>query len=151
MPTKTGAESSKRSVRVRWLGGYRTETDIHGVHLLLGDETPRYGGEDTGPMPTEMLLVAVGTCMCLSVVHLAHKRHISVGRVTLETSAKKDDKAFRFRSIQVVVYADLPQEQLEPLVNLARRYCFVSNTLAEGCPVDVSVQSIVSVEQSNDE
>lgn len=137
---------------MRWLGGYRTETDIRGVHLLLGDETPRYGGEDTGPMPTEMLLVAVGTCMCLSVVHLAHKRRISVGNVILETSAKKDDKAFRFRSIRVVVYADLPQDQLEPLVNLARRYCFVSNTLAEGCPVDVTSQSIVSaVEQSDDE
>ncbi len=136
---------------MRWLGGYRTEADIRGVHLLPGDETPQYGGQDAGPMPTEMLLVAVGTCMCLSVVHLAHKRRIAVGKVTLETSAKKDDKAFRFRSIQVVVYADLPQDQLEPLVNLARRYCFVSNTLAEGCPVDVSAQSIVSVEQPDDE
>lgn len=98
---------------MRWLGGYRTEADIRGVHLLPGDETPQYGGQDAGPMPTEMLLVAVGTCMCLSVVHLAHKRRIAVGKVTLETSAKKDDKAFRFRSIQVVVYADLPQDQLD--------------------------------------
>ncbi len=146
MPTKTGAEKSKRSVRVRWLGGYRTETDIRGVHHLPGDEMPQYGGEDTGPMPTELLLMAVGTCMCLSVVHLAHKRRISVGEVTLETFAKKDDKAFRFRSIHVVVYADLPQDQLEPLVDLAKRYCFVSNTLIEGCPVDVAAQSTLAVE-----
>lgn len=102
-------------------------------------------------MPTEMLLAAVGTCMCLAVVHIAHKRHVSVGKVILETSARKDDKDFRFKSIQVIVHADLPQGKLEPLVNLARRYCFVSNTLAEGCPVDVTAQSTISVEQSNDE
>ncbi len=136
---------------MRWLGGYRTETDIRGVHLFPGDETPEYGGEDTGPMPTEMLLMAVGTCMCLAVVHIARKRHVSLGKVSVETSAKKDDKAFRFESIQMVVHADLPQDQLEALVNLAHRYCFVSNTLAEGCPVDVAAQSTLVVEQSNDE
>jgi hypothetical protein len=131
MATKTRAEQSKRTVRVRWLGGYRTETDIRSVHLLPGDEMPQYGGE--------------------AVVHIAHKRHVSVGKVILETSARKDDKDFRFKSIQVIVHADLPQGKLEPLVNLARRYCFVSNTLAEGCPVDVTAQSTISVEQSNDE
>lgn len=135
---------------MRWLGGYRTETNIRDVHYLLGDETPQYGGEDTGPMPTEMLLMAVGTCMCLAVVHIARKRHVSLGKVSVETAAMKDEKAFRFRSIQMVVHADLPQGQLDPLVNLAYRYCFVSNTLTQGCSVDVAAQSTLSVEQSDD-
>jgi uncharacterized OsmC-like protein len=91
-------------VKVNWLGDYRTEIEVRGIHHLQGDEAPEYGGQDTGPMPTDYLLVAVGTCM--------------------------------------LIQADLPPDQLEPLVEQARRVCFVSNTLAAACPVSVVAETI---------
>jgi putative redox protein len=130
------------SLHVRWLGDYRTEMDIRGVHRLQGDETPQYGGQDTGPMPGELLLAAVGSCMCLAVAHLAKKRRIALGTLTLEATAKKDENAFRIKSIHLTIQADLPQDKLEPLVERARGYCFISNTLAKSCPVLVAAESI---------
>ena len=133
--------NNQRRVSVRWLGGYRTHIDVRGVHQMQGDETPEYGGEDTGPMPTELLLAAVGTCMCLAVAHVARKRRIAIGQRSLDVGAEKDMQAFRFRDIYLTIRADLPQAQLDPLVEQARHYCFVSNTLVAGCTMHCTAES----------
>lgn len=137
-------------VKVRWLGDYRTEIDIRRLHHLQGDEAPEYGGQDTGPMPTDLLLAAVASCMCLAVAHVARKRRMTLGTIKVDASAEKHAQEFRFGSIELFIQADLPPDQLEPLVELARRYCFVSNTLIEGCPVSVTAHSLASAEQTHD-
>jgi putative redox protein len=138
--------NSKRRVSVQWLGGYRTHIDVRGVHQMQGDETPEYGGEDSGPMPTELLLAAVGSCMCLAVAHVAKKRRITIGQLSLDVGAEKDMQAFRFSDIYLTIRADLPQDQLDQLVEQARRYCFVSNTLADGCDMHYTAESMMKIE-----
>ena len=133
---------SKRRVNVEWLGGYRTRIDVRGVHQIEGDETPEYGGEDTGPMPTELLLAALGSCMCLAVAHIARKRHIGIARIDVDVGAEKDMQAFRFSEIAMTVRADLPQDQLDALFEQAKRYCFVSNTLIASCRIHYTVESL---------
>jgi len=134
--------NNKRRVNVEWLGGYRTHIDVRGIHQMQGDETPEYGGEDSGPMPTELLLSAVGTCMCLAIAHVARKRRIAITHLSLGVDAEKDMQEFRFRDIYLTIRADLPQDQLDPLVEQARRYCFVSNTLIGGCEIHFTAESI---------
>ncbi len=109
---------------------------------MYGDETPEYGGEDLGPMPTELLLAAIGTCMCLAIAHVARKRDIAINQLSLEVGAEKDLHAFRFQDIFLTIRADLPQGELDKLVNHARGYCFVSNTLAKGCEIHYAAESI---------
>jgi putative redox protein len=135
---------SERRVSVEWRGGYRTLIDVRGVHHLQGDETPQYGGEDTGPMPTELLLAALGSCICLAVAHVARKRRIEIGRIAAEVAAEKDMQAFRFGEIALTIRADLPQEQLDPLFEQAKRYCFVSNTLLQSCQIHYTVESLAA-------
>ena len=141
--------TNKRRVSVEWLGGYRTHVDVRGVHQMYGDETPQYGGEDSGPMPTELLLAAVGSCMCLAVAHVARKRGIPITRLALDVGAEKDMQAFRFHDIFLTVRADLPQDELEKLVHHARGYCFVSNTLIKGCEIHYTAESISTVAASD--
>src|SRR5262245_27472282 len=95
--------NSQRRVSIQWLGGYRTHIDVRGIHQMQGDEMPEYGGEDTGPMPTELLLAALGTCMCLAVAHVARKRRIAIDRLSLDVGAEKDMQAFRFRDIYLTI------------------------------------------------
>ena len=139
--------NSKRRVSVQWMGGYRTQINVRDVHLMRGDETPEYGGEDTGPMPTELLLAALGTCMCLAVAHVARKRRIEITQLSLDIGAEKDMQAFRFREISLTVRADLPQDKLDPLIEQARHYCFVSNTLIAGCAIHYTAESITAQEE----
>jgi uncharacterized OsmC-like protein len=129
-------------VKINWLRDYQTEIEVRGLHHLKGDEAPEYGGEDTGPMPTDYLLVAVGTCMCLAVAHVAKKRRLTLSQLKVGVSAHKHEQEFRFDSIDLLIQADLPPDQLQPLIEQARRVCFVSNTIAAACPVSVVGESI---------
>lgn len=129
-------------VKINWLRDYQTEIEVRGLHHLKGDEAPEYGGEDTGPMPTDYLLVAVGTCMCLAVAHVAKKRRLPLGQLKVGVSARKHEKEFRFDSIDLLVQADLPPEQLQPLIEQARRVCFVSNTITAACPINMVAETI---------
>ena len=135
-----------RHVHVRWLGEYRTDISIRGVHHVKGDETPRYGGDDTGPMPTEFLLAAVASCMCLAVYHIARKQRIQLNELEVGAWADKDMQAFRFNEINLLVQADLPAERLAKLVERAREYCFVSNTIIQGCPINVTTKSTANAD-----
>ena len=137
---------NNRRISVEWLGGYRTQIDVRGVHHIQGDETPQYGGEDSGPMPTELLLAGLGSCMCLAVAHVARKRRIAIARISVGVNAEKDMQAFRFSDISVTVRADLPPDQLDPLFEQAKRYCFVSNTLIAGCQIHYSVESFTETD-----
>ena len=140
-----------RQVYARWLGGHRTEIDIRGAHKLKSDEIPLFGGEDTGPMPTELLLASLASCMALAVAHVARKREITLSDIKVEVSAEKDLKAFRFDEINVLVWADLSQTRLEDLVKRAKGYCFVTNTLLRGVTVNTNAQSLESSEPPHDQ
>lgn len=129
-------------VKINWLRDYQTEIEVRGLHHLKGDEAPEYGGEDTGPMPTDYLLVAVGTCMCLAVAHVAKKRRLPLGQLKVGVSAHKHEQEFRFDSIDLLIQADLPPDQLQPLIEQARRVCFVSNTITAACPINMVAETI---------
>lgn len=127
------------------MGDYRTEIDVRGVHKLLGDEVVEAGGQDAGPMPTELLLASLCSCLCLAVYHIARKRRLDLGALQVHARADKDMQAFRFQAIDLEVEADLPADRLEALVDRARKFCFVSNTVAQGCRVRISTASTRSV------
>ena len=135
--------TNARRVKVKWLGGYRTDILVRDVHHLNGDETHQYGGDDTGPMPTELLLAAIGSCMVLAIAHVARKRQITLTQLSLDVDADKDMNAFRFQDIYLRARADLPQAQLDALVEQARHYCFVSNTLRHGCNIHYTAESLI--------
>ena len=75
-----GPVSRRRRARVRGLDGRvegRPGDDVTGRgHALRADEPPEFGGEDTGPMPTEMLVAALASCFCIAVAWAAGKHRI---------------------------------------------------------------------------
>ena len=138
--------SNIRTVHVRWMGQYRTNINIRGVHQLNSDETPEYGGNDSGPMPTEFFLASVATCLCLAVTHIGQKKKISLNNMEVSASGEKDPASFQFKEIHLQVQADLPATELQPLVMQAKKYCFVSNTIIKGCPINVTTKSTLLTE-----
>ena len=138
--------SNQRAVHVRWMGQYQTNINIRGVHQLIGDETSEYGGNDSGPMPTEFFLASVASCLCLAITHIGQKKKILLNSVEIIASGEKDPKIFQFKKIHLEVQADLPATELKPLVMQAKKYCFVSNTIIKGCPINVTTKSTLLTE-----
>ena len=133
--------SNQRAVHVRWMGQYQTNINIRGVHQLIGDETSEYGGNDSGPMPTEFFLASVASCLCLAITHIGQKKKILLNSVEVIASGETDPKLFHFKNIHLEVQADLPATELQPLVMQAKKFCFVSNTIIKGCPINVTTKS----------
>jgi len=113
-------------VTAYWEGGYRCRIPVRG-HELLVDEPPEYGGADTGPMPTELFLSSLAACFTMAVYHAARKRGIELS--DLATSVTGDYEGLCFSKIHVEVHSNSPREVLEPLLERAVDYCYVSNTL----------------------
>jgi organic hydroperoxide reductase OsmC/OhrA len=63
-----------------------------------------------------------------------------VEALAVTVSADKDPAAFRFGEITLVVRAALPRQRLEAIVEQARRYCFVTNSLS--VPVRLEILAI---------
>jgi putative redox protein len=123
-------------VVAHWASGWRCEVKA-GEFDLVVDEPPSAGGTGTGPMPTQYLLTALASCYALALQWVAGKRGVTLPGLTVTATGTYDGP--RFSRLQLAVSSPLPAEQIEPLVEPARRVCYVSNTLAAAPPVEVTV------------
>jgi uncharacterized OsmC-like protein len=118
-----------------WRQGYRTDVAIRG-HTLRSDEPAEVGGTDTGPMPTELFCAALDSCFCLAVAHVARKRSIELPGLEVTATAERAGRELRYDRLTVTTVADVDLAVLEPLVERAEPFCWVSNTLAAGTTLE---------------
>lgn len=122
-------------IAARHLGRYRFELRAGG-HLGASDQRPEFGGEDAGPMPSELLLWAVGSCFGQALAHVAGKLREPLPELSLDVEGEKDPRAFRFRRIALEIRAGCPAPRLERAIQLARKICFVTNSLDAGVALE---------------
>ena len=108
-------------------------------HHVLADEPTRNGGRDTGPDPYEFLLVALGTCMSMTVRMYASHKKLALGKVSVKLSHSrihaedckhcetKDGKIDRIES-ELVLEGDLTAEQRQRVLEISNK-CPVHRTL----------------------
>jgi putative redox protein len=115
-----------RAVHTRWTGGMRAVSDVGGFEIVV-DEPERFGGTDTGPQPTDLLLASISSCIALSIAFVARKRGVEL--LGLEVNIVGSYTGLRFERIVVSITSGTPRDVLESLMPEAERVCYVSNTL----------------------
>jgi uncharacterized OsmC-like protein len=113
-----------------WEGGYTATVEARG-HRLTIDEPVASGGADSGPMPTEALVVSIASCFCLAVAHVARRDGFEISDLRVHARAERAGRELRYGRIVVTTRATVDGADLETLVARARRVCWVSNTLAD--------------------
>jgi len=114
--------------RAEWRGGLAADVSGRG-HTLRVDEPPEFGGQDSGPMPTEVLAAALASCMCIAVAWAARKRRVEVPDVGGKVRPSRAPGEPRHGRYDVRVESSAPRDVLQPCVELGARYCWVTNTL----------------------
>jgi putative redox protein len=120
---------------VEWKKGMSFESEIDG-HKLIVDAADESGGENNGPRPKKLLLLALGGCTGMDVISVLKKMkveilnfNIKVIGITLEEHPKK------FSEIEVVYQfkgKNLEYEKLKKAVDLSKdKYCAVIGTLKD--------------------
>jgi putative redox protein len=124
-------------VEARWEADYRADIAVRQFQFVA-DEPPRSGGQDAGAMPTEYLLVALSSCYAMALGHVARKRDVSLGPLTVKAVATYDGPSFSAIDLEVV-FEQGPPDEVEALVERASRVCYVSNTLRRAPDLTVTV------------
>jgi uncharacterized OsmC-like protein len=118
-----------------WRGKYATDVAVRS-HTVRVDEPIEQGGGDTGPMPTELFCAALASCFCLAVAHCARKRSLALPDLQVTVEAERAGRELRYDRLTVTTVADVDLAVLEPLVERAEPFCWVSNTLAAGTTLE---------------
>jgi organic hydroperoxide reductase OsmC/OhrA len=134
--TTTEERGGTNTAVATWRGGWRCDVDAGGFALVV-DEPPDAGGTGLGPMPTDLLLASFSSCYALALAWAARKRGFELP--DLEVTATGTYEGQKFGSLLLTVRSSLPAERLMPLLEPARRVCYVSNTFAHGPSLEVAL------------
>jgi uncharacterized OsmC-like protein len=143
----------------KWINGGHNQTTIdnfHGIQQehdhadpfeLDADEPPLLLGEDIGPNPVEYALTALAACVTTALVYHAAARGIKLNAVESRLEGDIDLRGFLgisddvrrgYENIRIYykIDADVPDEELEELIQMGTKYSPVFDTITN--PVTVT-------------
>ena len=117
--------------RITWLEDMTYVARSPSGHALVLDGPPELGGHNLGPRPMEMVLMGMGGCTAVDVVHILRKARQDLRGCELQVEAERadsDPKVFtRIRFIYTITGRKLKRETVERAVHLsAEKYCSAS-------------------------
>jgi putative redox protein len=121
-------------------GGVRFAAQVRS-HRVVVDQPRTAGGEDSGPMPIELLGASLGTCIALYVQQFCHARGLPYDgmRVEIEQHGARHPNRVAEFAVRVVLPAALPPAYGEMLERVVRS-CPAHNTLAGETRVRVQIE-----------
>lgn len=120
---------------IDWQGQLAFEGRTESGHTMTIDGPPALGGENAGPRPMELVLLGVGSCSAIDVMHILKKARQAATDCRIEvdgTRAETDPKVFTDMHLHFVVTGDdLSERQVARAVALsAEKYCSASIMLS---------------------
>lgn len=121
-----GKPGEFNSVTAHWKGGWRATVEV-GEFSFDVDEPVADGGTGTGPMPTDYFLGSLASCYALALSWAARKRSVDLRELSVRATGRYE--RLRFDALTLHVTSNLAEAELAPLLPMASRVCYVSNTL----------------------
>ncbi|WP_084127420.1 OsmC family protein [Demequina sp. NBRC 110054] len=124
---------------------------------FLIDEPAALGGGDLGPNPVEYELASLLGCLNVVVHLVAKERGVTLSSFSATATGSLDPARFMGTSMQaragfqgigvtIEVTGDADDEELAQIARIAEDRCPVSDNLAHGTPVSISIVKQVAVE-----
>lgn len=120
----------KHTINAIWHGKMKFDAVVNGHHLTM-DLSEEAGGENAGPRPKPLMLVAMAGCTGLDVISLLKKMRQEVEYFNLVVEGDTEDEQPNAFVKMHIVYElrgkNLDPEKIEKAVSLSmERYCGVS-------------------------
>lgn len=128
--------------KIIWQPGGRTFIGIDSTKHSVVLSTPDDG---VGMKPSELLLVAVGSCTAVDVVNILEKKRFQLNSLEIEVSAEQDSNPpWTFRKIHIhykLQGAELTDKAVEQAIQLSEeKYCSVSATVRPTAEITTSYE-----------
>ncbi|HZP11698.1 MAG TPA: OsmC family protein [Nevskiaceae bacterium] len=123
--------------RIKWAENAAFIGESGSGHAVVIDGPQDIGGRNLGPRPMEMMLLSVGSCSAVDVVHILKKARQDITDVVVDVKSKRadtDPKVFTDIHLHFVVTGrGLSENHVKRAVELsAEKYCSASIMLAKG-------------------
>ncbi len=136
----------RSEVSLKWQGNMAFESDING-HKIVLDAAPDNGGENKGPRPKPLVLLALAGCTGMDVVSILKKMRVELEGLEIKVEGEiADDHPKTFENMKVIYEfkgKDLPLDKLEKALSLSEeKYCGVSATYKKGIPITTEIRVV---------
>jgi len=138
----------QESINVKWLDGLSFEADLKGFKIII-DADPEHGGQNKGPKPKPLMMVALAGCTGMDFVSLMNKTRVPYKslniRVIGDITEDHPKKFIKMKMIYEVTGKDIDIKKIEKAVELSKeKYCGVSASYKEAMEIDHEIKIIES-------
>lgn len=128
------------NARLKWVENACFVGEASSGHALVIDGSEEIGGRNLGVRPMELILLGLGGCSAMDVIHILRKGRHPVSDCVIEVSGKRAESVPKvFTDIHlhfVVTGSGLREAVVERAVNLsAEKYCSASIMLARSVAI----------------
>lgn len=121
--------SDKHVIKTEWKGDMAFESDVNG-HKVRMDAPVEGGGQNSGPGPKKLMLVALSGCTGMDVVSILKKMRLDLEKCNIEVQGEVSEEHPKQYTKMHVIYEftgkNLPLDKLEKAVKMsADTYCGV--------------------------
>jgi len=128
-----GAGAVKKPVFVKWIEKKQfigTDSGRHSIVISSHDDD-----NHTGMKPTDLMLIALGSCSAYDVVGILQKKRLQVQDLVVMLDADKDpEPPWAFRKIRMhftITGPDISEKAADQAISLSHeKYCSVAATLS---------------------
>lgn len=136
----------KHVIDLSWKENMAFGCNLDGHELVL-DVPAESGGNDLGPRPKKLMLLALAGCTGIDVIAILKKMKIEPRAFNVvvegELTEEHPKKYTRMKVIYQFKGDDLPLEKLERAVQLSQeKYCGVSAMYREAIPLDFEIKIV---------
>lgn len=136
----------KQEINLEWLENMAFKTQLNGHELIL-DASTEGGGENRGPRPKILMMVALAGCTGMDVVSILRKMRVEVEGFNVRVEGELTEEHPKHYTSMKVIYEfkgkDLPMEKLEKAVSLSEeRYCGVNAVYKKAMAVSTEIRIV---------
>ena len=129
--------------------GLSFEAAADSGHKVIIDSAPDFGGQNRGSRPMELILMGLGSCTAIDVVHILRKARLEVANCRVELDAERAEappKVFTRIHVHFIVSGEgLTEKRVERAVALsAEKYCSASLMLNKAVDITHSFEIVES-------
>ena len=138
--------ADKHSIKTEWKGGLAFEADVNG-HKVIMDAPVEGGGQNSGPSPKKLQLVALSGCTGMDIVSILGKMRVEIESCFIEVQGNVADEHPKHYTNMHVIYEfkgkNLPLDKLEKAVKMSEEtYCGVGALYRKAIEVSSEIRIV---------
>jgi len=129
----------KDSVAIRLKENMSFDVEVNG-HKMVLDSSSEFGGNNSGPRPKSLMLVALAGCTGMDVVSLLRKMRIEFDDLKIEVGGNITEEHPKHFDHMHIIYKikgkEIPPDKVNKIIELSlEKYCGVTYTYSKAMKI----------------